>query len=123
MKLTNNKIYSYANALLQEFSGSADLKLPIKINFYLQKNMQLLKTLALEIENSRLEIIKNYGELTEDGVSYVIPREKAEDAQRDLKDLFALEQEVQIYTININDLSNDLVLSMSQMEALMFMID
>ena len=47
MKLTNNKIYAYANNLLTEFSDSADLKLPVKINFYLQKNIQTLKTLYL----------------------------------------------------------------------------
>ena len=39
-----------------------------------------------------------------------------------VSDLFNLEQEVQIYTINIDALG-DMVLSMRQMEALMFMID
>jgi hypothetical protein len=38
-------------------------------------------------------------------------------------DLLSLEQEVQIYMININNLSDDLSLTTAQMEALMFMIE
>ena len=123
MKLTNNKIYTYANNLLAQFSNAANLKLPVKINFYLQKNMQTLKTLATEIEENRLAIVRNYGELTEDGSAYSIPADKVAEAQKELNDLFNLEQEVQIYTVNIDALNDDMVLTMSQMEALMFMID
>lgn len=123
MKLTNNKIYTYANNVLAQFNNASELKLPVKINFYLQKNIQTLKALATEIEESRLEIIRNYGEATEDGAAYSIPAEKVAEAQKELNDLFNLEQEVQIYTININDMSDDLVLTMKQMEALMFMIE
>ena len=44
MKLINKEIYTYANNLLAEFNNtSSDLKLPIKLNFYLQKNIQILK--------------------------------------------------------------------------------
>jgi hypothetical protein len=123
MLLTNNKIYTYANNMLAEFSESADLKLPVKINFYLQKNLQTLKALAIEIEESRLNIIKEYGEINEDGASYFIPSENVEKAQTELNDLFSLEQEVQIYTIDIDKFDDNTVLSMSQMEALMFMIN
>ena len=123
MLLTNNKIYTYANNMLAEFSESADLKLPVKINFYLQKNLQTLKALAIEIEESRLNIIKEYGEINEDGTSYFIPSENVEKAQAELNDLFNLEQEVQIYTIDIDKFDDNTVLSMSQMEALMFMIN
>lgn len=123
MLLTNNKIYAYANNMLAEFSESADLKLPVKINFYLQKNLQTLKALAIEIEESRLNIIKEYGEINEDGTSYFIPNENIEKAQQELNDLFALEQEVQIYMIKLDSFNDDILLSMSQMESLMFMIE
>lgn len=123
MKLTNNKIYTYANNLLAQFSNTANLKLPVKINFYLQKNMQTLKTLATEIEENRLAIVRSYGELVEDGSAYSIPADKVAEAQKELNDLFNLEQEVQIYTVNIDALNDDMVLTMSQMEALMFMIE
>ena len=123
MLLTNSKIYAYANNMLAKFSESADLKLPVKINFYLQKNLQTLKALAIEIEESRLNIIKEYGQINEDGTSYFIPNENIEKAQQELNDLFALEQEVQIYMIKLDSFNDDILLSMSQMESLMFMIE
>lgn len=123
MKLTNLQIYNYASNLLEEFSNSAELKLPVKVNFYLQKNLLTLKNLATEIEESRLNIIKEYGQINEDGTSYFIPNENIEKAQQELNDLFALEQEVQIYMIKLDSFNDDILLSMSQMESLMFMIE
>ena len=123
MKLTNLQIYNYASNLLEEFSNSAELKLPVKVNFYLQKNLLTLKNLATEIEESRLNIIKEYGQINEDGISYFIPNENIEKAQQELNDLFALEQEVQIYMIKLDSFNDDILLSMSQMESLMFMIE
>lgn len=123
MKLTNLQIYNYASNLLEEFSNSAELKLPVKVNFYLQKNLLTLKNLATEIEESRLNIIKEYGKINEDGTSYFIPNENIEKAQQELNDLFALEQEVQIYMIKLDSFNDDILLSMSQMESLMFMIE
>lgn len=123
MKLTNLQIYNYASNLLEEFSNSSELKLPVKVNFYLQKNLLTLKNLATEIEESRLNIIKEYGQINEDGTSYFIPNENIEKAQQELNDLFALEQEVQIYMIKLDSFNDDILLSMSQMESLMFMIE
>ena len=70
-----------------------------------------------------MEIIQTYGESTEDGSQYSIPNDKIEVAQQELIDLFNLEQDVNIYTVSIDNFSDDLVLSAGQMEALMFMID
>ena len=123
MKMTNSEIYVNANSLLREFANCADMKLPVKINFYLQKNIQTLKTLAAEIEEARLATIRRYGTLIEDGSAYSIPAENVEVAQKELNDLFALEQEVQIYKIKIDNLSDDMAFTIGQMEALMFMID
>lgn len=123
MKLTNLQIYNYASNLLEEFSNSAELKLPVKVNFYLQKNLLTLKNLATEIEESRLNIIQEYGQINEDGTSYFIPSENIEKAQQELNDLFALDQEVQIYMIKLDSFNDDILLSMSQMESLMFMIE
>lgn len=122
MKLTNNQIYDYATRLASEFSDNS-LKLPIKVNFYLQKNKAALMALAQDLEQNRQNIIENYGELNEDGTQYIVPNDKVAAAQQELADLFGLEQEVTIYKVNIDSLSDDLVLSAGQMEALMFMID
>ena len=122
MTLTNNEIYMYTRQLMDAFQDG-EQKLPIKINFYLQKNKNTLLGLAQDIEKARLEIAQNYGTLDEAGEQYVIPNDKLAEASKELEDLFNLEQEVDIYRINIDNLSDDLVLSAAQMEALMFMID
>lgn len=122
MKLTNAQIYTYATALATAFQDTTQ-KLPIKVNFYLQKNKTVLTSLAQDIENARLDLIRANGELNEEGTSYRIPKEKVEEVQKELNDLFALEQDVNIYTISIDSLSDDLTLTTGQMEAIMFMID
>lgn len=122
MTLTNNEIYMYTRQLMDAFQDG-EQKLPIKINFYLQKNKNTLLGLAQDIEKARLEIAQNYGTLDDAGEQYVIPNDKLAEASKELEDLFNLEQEVDIYKINIDSLSDDLMLSAAQMEALMFMID
>lgn len=122
MTLTNNEIYMYTRQLMDAFQDG-EQKLPIKINFYLQKNKNTLLGLAQDIEKARLEIAQNYGTLDDAGEQYVIPNDKLAEASKELEDLFNLEQEVDIYKINIDSLSDDLILSAAQMEALMFMID
>jgi aspartokinase len=122
MKLTNNKIYGYALALNEAFTDNTQ-RLPMKVNFYLQKNKNTLMSLAQDIESSRTEIINTYGEISEDGTQYTIPQEKIKLAQKELEDLLNLEQEVQIYKINIDNLPDDIILTTGQMEAMMFMID
>lgn len=122
MKLTNNEIYMYAQALISLFNDG-EQKLPIKVSFYLQKNKNTLLQLAQDIEQSRLDIAKTYGELDEESNQYIVSPEKMEEASKELNDLFNLEQEVQIYKININSLTDDIVITNAQMEAIMFMID
>lgn len=122
MKLTNRKIYEYALMLAEAFKDN-EQKLPIKINFYLQKNKATLIELGQGIEQAREELIQAHGERTEDGNQYVIPKEKIAIVQSELEDLLNLEQDVNIYTVSIDSLNNDLMLSTAQMEALMFMIE
>lgn len=122
MKLTNLQIYNYANTLLEEFGVDCGIKLPVRINFFLQKNIQTLTALGKEVETARLAIVQQYGELNEDGTAYVIPADKVEDATKELNDLLTLEQDVAIRTFDIESF-NDVDLTYKQMSALMFMID
>lgn len=122
MTMTNNEIYTYTRQLMDAFNDG-EQKLPIKINFYLQKNKNTLLSLAQDIEKARLEIAQTYGTLDESGEQYQIPNEKLAEASKELEDLFNLEQDVAIHKISIDSLSDDLMLSAAQMEALMFMID
>jgi hypothetical protein len=122
MKLSNDKIYTYAIELQKNFQDE-DQKLPVKIGFYLQKNKTALLTLAQDIEETRTKIIRTYGEYDSENNNYIIAPEKIEDASKELDDLFKLEQEVQIYTISIDTFPEDLSFTSGQMEAIMFMID
>ena len=121
MTLKNSEIYNYANALAQEF-GQQEVKLPLKVNFYLQKNLKELITLAQDIEQQRVAIAQEYGTLNEETQQYEIPPENIASASRKLNELFDLTQEVKIYKVKL-DAFGDADLSAAQMQALLFMID
>lgn len=120
--ITNNEIYNIASALNQAFADASQY-LPVKINFYIQKNKATLVALAQDIEQARVNILKNYGTLNQETNQFEFTAENAQIVVKELNDLFALEQEVNIYTVNIDSFGDDLSLTTGQMEALMFMID
>lgn len=120
MTLKNIEIYNYANSLGENFIDNT-LSLPIKANFYLQKNIKELLELAQDIERERIEIAKKYGTPSEDGGQYEVPPENIHLAQKELEDLFNLTQEVKIYPIDL-DAFGDAELTAAQMKALLFMI-
>ena len=122
MKLTNNQIYTYATELAAAFNDATQ-KLPIKINFYLQKNKETLMAMAQEIEKSRMELLQQYGELDTETNRFNIFPDKIATATKELEDLFNLEQEVNIYKVDIENFGDDLTITTGQMEALMFMIN
>ena len=120
MKLTNQQIYSYAKAINEAFQDNTQY-LPVKVNFFILKNKNTLLALAQDIENSRIEIIRNYGE--DNGSQFIVPEDKIETANKELSDLFNIEQEVNIHTVSIDAFPEDISLTTGQMEALMFMIE
>ena len=121
MKLTNEQIYQKANELAQAF-GNSDIYIPARANFSIQKNIEILTAAAQEIEKTRLEVAKHYGELNENGESYIIPAEKLEAANQELIDLFTIEQDIAIRTFSIEALG-DVELTSVQMHAIMFMTE
>lgn len=121
LTLTNSEIYSYAMNLQSLFSDRSRC-LPVKINFYIQKNKSILYNLAQDIEEARLGILKYYGVLNEETNEYEFEKEKAEMASKELEDLFNLTQEVEIYTIDIDAFDNNTDMTIGEIDALMFMI-
>ena len=119
--LTNNEIYNYVTSLQENFSDN-ETKFPIKVNFYLQKNLNTLMELAQEIERQRIEIIQEYGVKNEETRKIEVPAEKTQEATEKVNELFNLTQEVQIYKVNL-DAFGDISLTPGQMQALLFMID
>lgn len=121
MKMTNMHIYDIANALAEQFQDK-DIKLPVKVNFYLQKNKNVLISLGQELEKERVNIIQKYADLDDETGQYVVNEDKTADAIKELNELFALEQEVPVYTVSIDALEG-VDFTAGQMEALLFMIE
>ena len=121
MKLTNLQIYSLANNFNEAFANF-DKYIPIKANFTLQKNAQVLAAAAQEVEKSRLEVAQHYGTLNEEAGRYDIPADKIVEAQTELDNLFAIEQDLPIKTLSIEAFGN-VEFTPAQMQAIMFMID
>ena len=121
MKFSNNEIYSIATDLVNNMNN-LETYIPAKANFFLQKNMKTLISAAEDINKSRIEIIKHYGTLEETEGQYTIPQENLEVTNKELIDLFSIEQDLDIKTFKIEDLGNAEFTSV-QMQAIMFMIE
>jgi hypothetical protein len=120
--MTNGEIYSIANAMQKAFEDSTQ-RLPVKVNFYMQKNKATLIALAQEVEKSRVEILQKYGTLNEETNQFEFQTEDAQTVVAELNELLSIEQEVNIYTVDIDSFGEAITLTTEQMEALMFMID
>lgn len=121
MKMTNMKIYDTANALGMHFQDK-EMRMPVKVNFFLQKNRTVLTELAQEIEKNRVEIIQKYSTTNEETGETSVAPENTEAAMKELEDLFTIEQDVKIHKVNVDDFK-ELSLTAGQMEALIFMIE
>lgn len=119
IKMSNGIIYQYALALNEALNDN-DLPMPVAVIFSIEKNKQTLMAIAQDVEKYRMDIIKKYGE--EVNGNYNVPKDKIEIANKELKDLFSIEQEVKIYKFNIEDLG-DIKLTSNQMNAILFMIE
>ena len=119
IKMNNGMIYQYA-LTLNEALNDNDLQMPVAVIFSIEKNKQTLMAVAQDVEKYRMDIIKKYGEEV-DG-NYNVPQDKIEIANKELQDLFSIEQEVKIYKFNIEDLG-DIKLTSNQMNAILFMIE
>lgn len=117
--MTNLEIYAYANALMDAFKE--DITLPVKVNFYLQKNMTRMIEAGKEIEKTRMDIIQKYGTPTEDGQNIEVSADMVETVNKELEDLFALEQEIKVNEIAL-DAFDGIDLTSAQVAAIAFMI-
>ena len=120
MKLNNRIIYQYAHNLTQ--FNMHDIKLPVRINFFLQKNISIILEAAQEIEAARMQIAQTFGELSADSTQFIIPPEKMAMAQQEINDLFNLAQELDIHVFKLDEFDN-IDLTYDQMSAIMFMIE
>ena len=117
--MKNKNIYEYASKL--SAFNECNLNMPVRINFYLQKNIQLITEAAKEIEQARLEIGAQFGELNAERNGYDIPAEHIAEVNRELNDLFNLEQDLNIHIFKLSDFDG-IELTYHQMSAIMFMV-
>lgn len=120
MKLKNQQIYEYGQKLAIFVNNNA--KMPVRINFYLQKNIQIITQAAEEIERARLGLAAQFGILNETQTEYIIPTENIEIINQELTDLLGLEQELNIHQFKLEDFDN-IELTFQEMSAIMFMIE
>lgn len=117
--LTNLEIYTTAQALMENIT--TDMNLPVKIGFYIQKNMKKMTELAQEIEKSRMEIFDKYGEKDEENNQYKFDKSVQEQVQKELNDLFDLTQDVKTNMLEL-DWFDDIDLNANQIAAISYMI-
>ena len=117
--LTNLEIYTTAQALMENIT--TDINLPVKVGFYIQKNMKKMTELAQEIEKSRMEIFDKYGEKDEENNQYKFDKSVQEQVQKELNDLFDLTQDVKTNMLEL-DWFDDIDLTANQIAAISYMI-
>ena len=118
--MTNQQIYEYAPKLF--VFNNCNIKMPVRINFYLQKNIQLIQQAAEEIDRARLSIGAQFGVPNANGTGYDIPTENIAEANKELNDLFALKQDLNIHMFKLSDFDG-IELTYQQMSAIMFMVE
>lgn len=118
----NDEIYQIAVELLNSFSDSdQNTYLPAAVAFSIQKNKAAILNLANDIENHRINILTKYS-INIEGDQLQIDPEKVNDANKELKDLLEIEQEIKVYTFKIEEIM-EVRFTPAQMNAILFMID
>ena len=107
---------------LNNIFSNCDIKMPVRINFFLQKNIQMIAAAGQEIEAARMNIAQQFGTLNEDGTQYMVPQENMNVVNQELNDLFNLEQDLNIHIFKLDDFDG-IELTYDQMSAIMFMIE
>ena len=122
--MSNIEIYNTATALSELFNDmvTKEMKLPVKVNFYFQKNMNALVAMAQELDQEKNNIVLKYGTIdAEDPNKVNLAPEVLDVANKELADLFALEQEVAVNVIEL-DWFDGIDMTPQQLVAITFMI-
>lgn len=123
--MSNLDILNTATALIEAFQSeeAKNQQFPVKVNFFLQKNMNALIEMARDVEKTRSDIITKYGEPSPDNdEQYIVPDDKIEEAAKELNDLFTLEQEVAVNMLKL-DWFDGIDMTAQQVAAITYMIE
>lgn len=121
VELTNDFIYRIVDNIEDAFHQDTRY-FPARINFYIQKNVNSLRKLKDEINETREKMILHYGTYDAKTGYCNVPETNLESLNKEIQELMEIKQEISLYQIPLEWL-DALDLSFPQMEALMFMID
>lgn len=122
--MSNMEIYNIASALvtLQKKMSDEQMVFPVKVNFYFQKNTSILVDMAQDLDEERSNIIMKFGSPSESNPEQIeIPKDKVEEVNKQLQDLFSLEQEVAVNVIDL-DWFDGVNMTPAEFAAVSFMI-
>lgn len=122
--MSNMEIYNIASALvtLQKKTSDEQMVFPVKVNFYFQKNTSILVDMAQDLDEERSKIIMKFGSPSESNPEQIeIPKDKVEEVNKQLQDLFSLEQEVAVNVIDL-DWFDGVNMTPAEFAAISFMI-
>lgn len=120
--MTNYGILELYELISNVFYKNEDNYIPVKAGFILRNNYLYLESLVKRIEEYRVSICKKYGKIDENNSEYYIIEEKEkEQANKELMDLYNMEQPVKLEELNYEDIK-DIKMNMNQIEILSIMI-
>ena len=119
MKLTNQQIYTYAQSLS---AFNIEQKMPVKIGFFLRKNIQTIIEAGTEIEQAKMKLAAEYGTINAAGTGYDISPENISKVNQELMDLFSLEQELNIHVFTLENFDG-IELTYNELSSIMFMME
>ena len=120
MKLSNKTIYQYGTALINLQIN--EIRFPVAIGFFLQRNIKKILALGAEIEQLRIELAQRFGHLDVASGNFNIPVNNREIAQQELNNLLNIEQDVDIHIFKLSEFEN-IELTYEQLDAIAFMIE
>lgn len=121
MILTNQEIYEMAKKMPS--LNASSVTLPIKLSFRIKKNAKQLLELGREIEENLFMIYEKYNIDINSNEPQKIDKETVDQCNSDIADLMNIKQDINLLTINLSDIPEDTQISMSDMDAILFMID
>lgn len=106
------KLYETLNRLTDDHTQ----KFNVVLGYLLNKNKLAVRQEAALVYDARYKLMLDYGTLQDNG-DIIIPKEKAEEVQKKLKELMELENDVKIFPIF--NTAFDCQLNMEDIEGLM----
>ena len=127
LNLSNERIVNTINVL----GKLNNAQLPIKVAYAISKNVNKIESELKVYNTEKDKLVNKYGEKDKEGKLKVdengnipLKEEHIEDWNRDIKELLSIENEIDIYMINLDDLLNsNYNISPAELSAIDFMIN